>query len=96
MTYLSGRYHSVDALFALGEIMAVVGASGSGRSTLLRALAGLDRPSAGSIVVGGHGLAVATPREVRRPRRHVVTSSTRRRPTTLSRTFASASRPTRR
>lgn len=39
-----------------GEALAVVGPSGSGKSTLLMALAGLERPSAGSITVLGHDL----------------------------------------
>ena len=36
-----------------GEMVAVMGASGSGKSTLLHLLAGLDRPSAGSVWLGG-------------------------------------------
>jgi putative ABC transport system ATP-binding protein len=38
---------------AAGEILAITGPSGSGKSTLLGLVAGLDRPSAGSIVVAG-------------------------------------------
>ena len=36
-----------------GEIVAVVGASGGGKSTLLHILGGLDHPSAGNVVVDG-------------------------------------------
>jgi putative ABC transport system ATP-binding protein len=36
-----------------GESLAVMGPSGSGKSTLLNLVAGLDRPTAGTITVGG-------------------------------------------
>jgi putative ABC transport system ATP-binding protein len=39
-----------------GEFVAIVGRSGSGKSTLMNMLTGIDRPSAGSIVVAGTDL----------------------------------------
>ena len=51
------------------ERVGIVGESGSGKSTLLRAIAGLHRPQAGSIRLGGIELAptaVKRPRSVRR------------------------------
>ena len=36
-----------------GEFCAIVGTSGSGKSTLLNMLAGLEKPTKGSIVIGG-------------------------------------------
>lgn len=40
-----------------GEVVAVVGPSGSGKTSLLMVLAGLERASAGSVVVGGQDIA---------------------------------------
>jgi putative ABC transport system ATP-binding protein len=50
----------LDLTVAAGEFVAVMGASGSGKSTLLHLLAGLDRPSAGSIRLAGVDLARLT------------------------------------
>lgn len=47
----------VDLDVNAGEYLAVMGASGSGTSTLLYALGGLDRPAAGSVMLDGQDLA---------------------------------------
>jgi peptide/nickel transport system ATP-binding protein len=46
----------LDLEIERGEFVALVGPSGSGKSTLLSALGGLDRPSAGRLLVGGRDL----------------------------------------
>ena len=46
---------------ARGEIVVVMGASGSGKTTVLRAVAGLDPIAAGSVVIGSLRLEAGRP-----------------------------------
>ena len=55
-----------------GELMAIVGASGSGKTTLMNILGGLDRPSAGRVLVGGKDLLRMSDRDLNRYRREQV------------------------
>jgi putative ABC transport system ATP-binding protein len=43
----------VDLAIAAGEMVAIVGPSGSGKSTIINMITGIDRPSAGTVTVGG-------------------------------------------
>lgn len=47
-----------------GELMAIIGNSGSGKSTFLNMIGGLDRPSAGRLFVDGKDLFKLTDREL--------------------------------
>ena len=47
-----------------GDYVAVVGESGSGKTTLMHVLGGLDRPTAGDVVIDGRSLARTSRREL--------------------------------
>jgi sulfonate transport system ATP-binding protein len=50
------RVHALDGIsleVALGEIVVVIGGSGCGKSTMLRAISGLDTPTQGKVVLDG-------------------------------------------
>lgn len=55
-----------------GELMAIIGSSGSGKSTLLNMLGGLDRPSAGTLLVDGKNLLKITDKELIQYKRETV------------------------
>ncbi|MBX3697793.1 MAG: ATP-binding cassette domain-containing protein [Dokdonella sp.] len=55
-----------------GASLAIVGASGSGKTTLLGLLAGLDRPSSGSVVLAGEDLGALDEEARARLRRRMV------------------------
>ena len=65
VTYTSSRgpvkaLEELDARLAQGEFLSVLGPSGCGKSTLLKVVAGLLKPSAGSVML--NGVPIAGPR----------------------------------
>jgi phospholipid/cholesterol/gamma-HCH transport system ATP-binding protein len=60
---------SVDVL--PGETLVILGGSGSGKSTLLRTLVGLEKPSAGEILIKGQDLAKASAAKLDEIRRKI-------------------------
>jgi putative ABC transport system ATP-binding protein len=59
----------VSLRVAAGEALAVMGPSGSGKSTLLNLIAGLDRPTSGTITVAGERIDELSERAAARLRR---------------------------
>jgi ABC-type lipoprotein export system ATPase subunit len=62
----------LDLTIEQGELTALIGNSGSGKSTFLNMIGGLDRPSAGSLIVGDKHLSTITEKELIRYKRDTV------------------------
>jgi ABC-type lipoprotein export system ATPase subunit len=62
----------LDLTVQAGEFMAIIGNSGSGKSTLLNMIGGLDRPSAGKLLVNGKDLLKFNDKQLVEYRRRTV------------------------
>ena len=72
-----GKTQTVDALKDInlqieqGDIFGIIGMSGARKSTLVRCINFLERPTSGSVVIDGKDLASLTPKELRQLRQQV-------------------------
>lgn len=64
--------NGVDMTIYKGEFCAIVGTSGSGKSTMLNMLAGLEKPTKGEVIVAGQHLETMTENELVKFRRENV------------------------
>ena len=68
LTKAYGSFTAVQALsfgVAAGEIVGLIGPNGAGKTSTLRCIAGIQRPTAGTIAIGGHDI-VGSPVEAKR------------------------------
>jgi len=59
---------NIDMEVRRGEIAVIIGGSGTGKTTLLRIIIGLLRPTSGSVLIDGEDIAHLSPRELERAR----------------------------
>ena len=55
----AGDFHAlkdIDLQICAGEFVSIIGKSGSGKSTLLNMITGIDRPTAGEVLVNGSAI----------------------------------------
>jgi putative ABC transport system ATP-binding protein len=62
----------VSLTVGAGDYLALVGTSGSGKSTLMHLLGGLDRPTAGTLLIGGRDVSTLSAPEMARLRNEVI------------------------
>lgn len=62
----------LDLSINKGEIMCVIGKSGSGKSTLMNIIGGLEKPSAGRIVIDNVNLAEMSPKQMTEYRKKTI------------------------
>ena len=60
-SYQSPVLTKLDLDIEQGQFVAIMGPSGSGKSTLLHCLSGMDRPDAGSVLLGGQEITEDVP-----------------------------------
>ncbi|MDB5954669.1 methionine ABC transporter ATP-binding protein [Ramlibacter sp.] len=61
----------VDLDIATGEVFGIIGRSGAGKSSLVRTINLLNRPSAGQVIVAGRDLTTLQPAQLREARREI-------------------------
>lgn len=61
----------IDLSIKKGEIFGIIGMSGAGKSTLIRCLTCLEKPTEGSISIGGEELTTLSPSDLRQARKKI-------------------------